>query len=184
MMEAWKGKGFMDKKRVLHTARLALRFATEEDIPTIMALEQHPDNRSFVCQGTKEQHHREVIDPDCILWVFTNQADDSLVGYCLVWINRESNWAELRRIVITQKGQGYGREALKGLFSYLFDEISVNKVWLDVYPHNAVGISLYESLGMSCDGRLRQNFYDERLGYLDQLIYSRLKREHDREDLQ
>lgn len=174
----------MDKQRMLHTARLALRFATEADIPTIMALEQHPDNRSFVCQGTEEQHRREVIDPDYILLVFTSQDDDSLIGYCLVWLNRVSNWAELRRMVITKKGQGYGREALNGLFSYLFDEILVNKVWLDVYPHNTVGITLYESVGMHCDGRLRQNFYDERLGYLDQFIYSRLKSEHESEKMQ
>ena len=52
-----------------------------------------------------------------------------------------------------------------------------NRLWLDVYPDNAVGINLYESLGMHKDGILRQNYKAER-GYLDQIIYSILRSEY------
>lgn len=51
-------------------------------------------------------------------------------------------------------------------------------LWLDVYPDNEIGIKLYESLGMHCDGVLRQNYLAER-GYLDQIIYSLLRCEYE-----
>lgn len=169
----------MDKNSQFKTNRLTIRFAKESDLETIIRWENEPENRDFVWQGTLEEHRMEMVDPEHALQVFVDQTDQSLIGYSLSRWNRQSNWLELRRIVIEQKGQGYGKEVMKGLFQYFFDELGVNKIWLDVYPHNVIGIQLYEGLGMTRDGVLRQNYYSERLGYLDQIIYSLLKSEYE-----
>ena len=66
---------------------------------------------------------------------------------------------------------------MEALMKYAFETLKFNRFWLDVYPDNAVGIKLYESLGLHRDGVLRQNFKSER-GYLDQIIYSMLKEEY------
>ena len=79
---------------------------------------------------------------------------------------------------MTDKGHGYGKEAMRGLIRYAFENTDTNRLWLDVYPDNEIGIKLYESLGMHRDGVLRQNYLAER-GYLDQIIYSMLRSEYE-----
>ena len=76
------------------------------------------------------------------------------------------------KAAITKKRQGYGRESMKALLCYAFEERDTNRFWLDVYPDNEYGILLYESLGMHRDGVLRQNYKAER-GYLDHSIVNR-----------
>ncbi len=66
---------------------------------------------------------------------------------------------------------------MEALIKYAFEELKVNRFWLDVYPDNEYGIKLYESLGMHKDGVLRQNYKSDR-GYLDQIIFSILKDEY------
>ena len=66
---------------------------------------------------------------------------------------------------------------MEALMKAAFKDMNINRFWLDVYPDNIIGIKLYESLGMHRDGVLRQNYKSYR-GYLDQIIYSMLKREY------
>lgn len=66
---------------------------------------------------------------------------------------------------------------MEALFKEAFENLEVNRFWLDVYPVNIIGINLYENLGMHKDGILRENYKAER-GYLDQIIYSMLKKEY------
>ena len=79
---------------------------------------------------------------------------------------------------MTEKGAGFGEEAMNAIIRFAFEEQNANRFWLDVYPDNHVGIKLYEKLGLHRDGVLRQNYKAER-GYLDQIIYSMLKSEYD-----
>lgn len=99
------------------------------------------------------------------------------MGYALVRLDKKSEIFELRRIAITEKGKGYGREAMEALLKEAFENMNINRFWLDVYPDNVIGIKLYEGMGMHRDGVLRQNYKAER-GYLDQIIYSMLKEEY------
>ena len=161
------------------TDRLYLAEAQESDINMIMEIENHKDNRDFIWQGTYEQHLGEINDENHLLLKFEKTEDRGIAGYCLIGLDRHSERFELRRIAITDKGKGYGREAIKALMDYAFTELGMNKFWLDVYPDNKVGISLYESLGLKKEGVLRQNYKSER-GYLDQVVYSMLKSEYQR----
>lgn len=156
------------------TARLRAVEAAEGDLPFIIAMEEAPANRSFIWQGTREEHLAEIADPDHILLVFRDGAGP--VGYALIRLDRRSLRFELRRIAIDKKGVGYGREAMLGLIDYAFNALPTNRFWLDVYPDNLVGIRLYESLGFRREGTLRENYKSER-GWLDQTIYSILRRD-------
>ena len=161
------------------TDRLYLMEAQESDINMIMEIENHKDNRDFIWQGTYEQHLSEINDENHLLLKFEKTEDRGIAGYCLIGLDRHSERFELRRIAITEKGKGYGREAIKALMDYAFTELGMNKFWLDVYPDNKVGISLYESLGLKKEGVLRQSYKSER-GYLDQVLYSMLRSEYQR----
>lgn len=165
------------KQSIMETQRLNILEADEGDVDTIIKIESHKDNRDFLWIGTVEQHLAEIVDPNHLLILFRTKEDDRIVGYALARIDRKSEVFELRRIAITEKGMGFGREAMGAIMGYAFKELGTNRFWLDVYPDNLTGIRLYESLGMHLDGVLRQNYKAER-GYLDQIIYSMLKSEY------
>ena len=177
---------------LFRTNRLEIYEASDKDVDMIIEIESHPENRDFVWIGTPEQHRFEISDPNHLLLLFRDDETETewapadngypnvpvnIKGYALIGLNFKSNIFEIRRIVITEKGKGYGREAMEGLIQYAFEETDTNRLWLDVYPDNTTGINMYESLGMHKDGVLRQNYKSER-GYLDQIIYSILRSEY------
>ncbi|MDF2675882.1 MAG: family N-acetyltransferase [Bacillota bacterium] len=162
---------------MIETKRLNIVEAKKEDIEIIMEMENHKDNKDFVCKGTYKEHLAEINDDCFLLFVIKNKEDNSIIGFALNKLDFKSNIFELRRIVISKKGMGYGKEVMNALIKYAFEERNMNRLWLDVYPDNVIGIKLYENIGMHCDGILRQNYKSER-GYLDQIIYSILKSEY------
>lgn len=162
---------------MIETKHLYIIDAMEADIETIIKLESHKDNRDFVWMGTYEEHKAEIEDKNHLLFVFRQKKDNLIIGFALIRLDFKSEIFELRRIAISHKGIGYGKEAMNALLKYAFEELNINRFWLDVYPDNTIGIKLYVGLGMHNDGVLRQNYKSER-GYLDQIIYSMLKSEY------
>jgi [ribosomal protein S5]-alanine N-acetyltransferase len=167
------------KNKLFESIRLNMVEATEDDISTIIEIESHKENRDFIWIGTEEQHKAEIQDPNHLLLIFRTKEDNRIVGYALARIDFKSEVFELRRIAITEKGMGFGRESMKAIMKFAFEQLGINRFWLDVYPDNLIGIRLYESLNMHLDGILRQNYKAER-GYLDQMIYSMLRSEYDK----
>lgn len=162
---------------MFETDRLLVIEATDDYIDRIIEMESHPDNKDFVWVGTFEEHQSEIRDIDHIVWIFKDKKDLRTIGYGLVRLDRKSEIFELRRIVITNKGLGYGKEVMRAIIRYAFEEFGANRFWLDVYPDNHIGISLYKKLGLKKEGVLRQNYKSDR-GYLDQIIYSLLSEEY------
>jgi RimJ/RimL family protein N-acetyltransferase len=162
---------------MIETDSLYITDAQETDIAAIMELEKHKDNRNFIWQGTYEEHKKEIESDDYILQVFNKKENGETIGFALIFLDKKSERFELRRIAVSEKGKGYGREALTALIKFAFEELQMNRFWLDVYPDNKVGIKLYEGIGMHKDGVLRQNYKSER-GYLDMIVYSILKDEY------
>lgn len=164
---------------MIQSERMNIREATPDDVGIVIDLENHKDNRDNLWQGTYEEHLDEIHDPEHLLLVFCRKGDDEIIGFALIHVDSKSKLFEIRRIAISDKGKGYGREAMVALIDYAFNTLDTNKVWLDVYPHNTTGIKLYESLGMHKDGLLRDNYYSDHQGFLDQAVYSLLRREYE-----
>lgn len=162
---------------MIETRRMEISEAKECDINKIIEIESRPDTRDFLWIGTYEEHLQEISDSNHRLLVFRYKNKSEIMGYALIRLNFQSEIFELRRIAIVEKAKGYGKESMEALFKYAFEGLKMNRLWLDVYPDNIIGIKLYESLGMHKDGVLRQNYKAER-GYLDQIIYSMLKAEY------
>lgn len=152
--------------------------ATKKDIGWIMELESHPENKSFVWQGSYDDHLAEIKDPNHYLLIHQNEQDEP-VGYSLSHFSERTNIFELRRIVIEKKGQGVGRKVVLSLLRFAFLELGAQRLWLDVYPHNHVGISLYRSLGFIQEAHLRRSDFQGG-EYFDQLIFSMLKEEYEK----
>lgn len=164
-------------EKLFETERLMVVEVVEFEIDRVMTIEGDSENRDFIWQGTYEEHLKEIGSDETYLLTFKKKEDEHLVGYCLISLDKASEVFELRRIAITEKKQGYGREVMKGLFKFSFEELKMNRFWLDVYPDNEIGIILYKSLGMFYEGTHRQSYKSER-GYLDQMVFSMLKSEY------
>lgn len=170
-----------DAKNLFQTERLIIVRAKEEDLSRIIEMEKAEDNKKFVWSETYEEHKLEIVDPNYELVLIKANNNKKIIGFCLLCLDFESKKCELKRIVIEDKGKGYGKETLKGILKYVFDSLDMNRFCLDVYQDNIIGIRLYESMGLYCEGVLRQNYKSER-GYLDQIIYSLLREEYEKEN--
>lgn len=162
---------------MIQTERLLLVEAQSDDIDYIIGMEHQEENRHFIWQGTYEEHEQEIADFWHMLYLVKEKETLEEVGYFLAHIDDKSHRFELRRIAVSRKGQGYGEEIIRALMRVAFEEKDINRFWLDVYPTNGVGISLYERLGMKREGTLRQNYRNDEGIYIDQIIYSILKEE-------
>lgn len=161
-------------KEVFRTPRLVAAKARPEDLDYIMAMESDPANSRFIWSGSRDQHMEEIESERDHLLIFYR--DGEKVGYCLSEVH-PFNVFELRRIAMSEKHRGYGREAILGMFGFAFDTLGAHRLWLDVYPDNVVGIALYESLGMHRDGELRDSYLSDEGEYRNQIIYSLLEDE-------
>jgi RimJ/RimL family protein N-acetyltransferase len=56
-------------------------------------------------------------------------------------------------------GKGYGTDALKTLIRFLFNELNLRKIMLNVYDFNERGIRCYKKIGFVEEGRLRKQIY-------------------------
>lgn len=154
--------------------------AVEEDIELIIQMENHRDNKDYLWTSTRKEHMQHIESDNFRLGMIKKIEDDSIIGYYMLQLDWESDVCLLRRIAITEKGKGFGKKSMILLFEYAFNDLNMNRFWLDVYPDHKVGINLYEGLGMKKEGVLRQIYKDPERGYLDQVLYSILKDEYER----
>ena len=131
----------------IESERLFMYDACKDDIKLIMDMERDPSNNRFICMGSEEEHKTEVDSPEYMLLLFREKSDNRVMGFALIKLDFKSHIFELRRLVISEKSKGYGKEALKAIMRYAFSETDTNRFWLDVYTEHSVGIHLYESLG-------------------------------------
>ncbi len=124
------------EKKSLHvkTERLLIREAEEQDIETVIQLKSHPENRDYLWIGTYEEHLAEISNPCHLLLMFEEKETGRIIGYALIRLDFKSDVFELRRIAISDKGRGFGKESMKALIAWAFEEIGTNRFWLDVYP--------------------------------------------------
>jgi len=62
-------------------------------------------------------------------------------------------------IAIDQRGKGFSKEAYKWFLDYYFQHLRMHRVYLEVLESNEIAKSLYEKLGFSQEGILRDAVY-------------------------
>ncbi len=73
-------------------------------------------------------------------------------------------------------GKGYGTDAMKVLISFIFNQMNINKIKLNVFSFNDRAIKSYEKCGFKIEGRLRQELYRDGK-YHDNIIMGLLREE-------
>jgi diamine N-acetyltransferase len=141
------------------TAELRLRPTDEDDLDYVVAAEADPDNAPFLAPSPREEHLGFLRDPRQRHLIA--EADGRRVGFALLRLHPEDRAVELRRLAVTEKGRGHGREALRLAIAQAFEEHDAHRLWLDVKPHNERARSLYRSAGFVEEGTLRDALYHD-----------------------
>jgi RimJ/RimL family protein N-acetyltransferase len=155
---------------------ILLRDTTEADLEFVVQAETQ--SQQFVTLQSREAHLAAINSDNVAHLIIERQSDAQPVGYTIIAGLAESpSTIELRRIVVTASGQGYGRKALRMIKRFAFERLDAHRLWLDVKEHNARAHKLYESEGFSVEGKLRDCIKTEN-GYESLLLMSMLKPEY------
>jgi RimJ/RimL family protein N-acetyltransferase len=168
----------LNSKRMHPLAPLHLRTTTLDDLAFVLHAERHPDNCPFVNQWSLVQHAAACHADDSAHYVIEQVTEGARVGYCILQGLTDSDQSVcLRRLVITEKGRGYGRQALRLIKHKVFAELYAHRLWLDVMEHNQRARYLYEAEGFVYEGILRECARSAD-GFVSFVIMSILAREY------
>ena len=151
---------------------VSLRLTTPDDLDFVMQTEAAEQDSGTIGSWTRAEHQAAIESADMVHFIIerdtrTTQAgpfldapqairDQRPVGYLILqdMTNAHRN-IQVRRIVVAEKGQGYGRQSLKLIKKIAFETYGAYRLWLDVKPYNSRAQSLYESEGFVVEGTLR-----------------------------
>jgi diamine N-acetyltransferase len=135
---------------------ITFRPTVEEDLNVVLQMEQNPENSQFIRQWPREKHIAAIGDKNILHMVVC--ACDDIVGYLiLIGILDADRSIEFKRMVIGNKGRGYGRESLHFVKRTAFEDLNTHRLWLEVVENNERAYSLYLSEGFIEEGIHRES---------------------------
>jgi UDP-4-amino-4,6-dideoxy-N-acetyl-beta-L-altrosamine N-acetyltransferase len=170
--------------------KVQLRAIEIEDLPLLVMWRNDPQTYqhffeheplSLVMQERWFQSY--LSRPDEKLWIIEKTDDRQPIGTIglvrIDWRNRKAEWGRLFVYPGSERGKGYGTEALALTIRYAFDHLNLNKLYCEVYSDNERAVRLYERVGFIKEGLLRQHVYRDG-AYRDALYLSLLRPEYER----
>lgn len=128
-----------------------------DDLDFVLSAERDAENSPFVFQWTREQHAAALAAPDLAHFIIETVADEKRAGYViLAGLTDPNSSVEFKRIVVTEKGKGFGRQAVRLTKRLAFEEWRAHRLWLDVVAHNTRAQAMYETEGFVREGILRE----------------------------
>lgn len=146
----------MSEKTVIHSDILSFRRTEEKDLEAVLDLERGTDNSRFIRHWPIELHRAAIADPNIAHVIVETTGKRRLIGYViLIGLENPDSSIEFKRIVIAEKGRGYGREAVKLIKQYIFNSLGKHRLWLEVMDYNHRAFALYNSEGFVLEGTHR-----------------------------
>jgi len=107
----------------------------------------------------------EELEKDAEKWknqfhfALRERADDRLLGFVSLYRIEWNHRTSLARLGIGQapdRGRGYGREALRMILRYAFDELNLHRVGALTFEYNIAALRLLERAGFVIEVRRRE----------------------------
>jgi RimJ/RimL family protein N-acetyltransferase len=132
---------------------LRLRTTRGDDLEFVRTAEGAPDARRFVAQWDEGQHEASLDDPDFEHFVMEEAKTQLPVGYLILQglENRDGSLL-LRRMVVTETGEGHGAHALQAVVRHAFEDLDAARLWLEVGADNEAARTLYDRTGFALEG--------------------------------
>ena len=129
-----------------------------EDLDFVMAQEVHDENSAYIRHWSREKHLTAIYDPNFAHFIVETMQDEQPVGFViLIGVQEPDGNLEFKRIAISEKGNGYGREAVRLIKKFAFEETRTHRLWLEVVENNDRAFKLYESEGFVTEGTHRES---------------------------
>jgi len=141
------------------TNKHKVRFRTTrpEDLDYVMAQERHDENSAYIRHWSREKHLAAINDPNFAHFIVETIQDERPVGFViLIGVLEPDGNLEFKRIAISEKGNGYGREAVRLIKQFAFEKTRTYRLWLEVVESNKRAFKLYESEGFITEGMHRE----------------------------
>lgn len=106
--------------------------------------------------------------------------DDTLIGeISLLDIDEQNKRGGMRMMLhdLSFANQGYGTEALQLFVRYVFEDIALNRLELEVLPYNPRAQRVYEKVGFTMEGIAREAIYFNGQ-FIDEVHMSMLKSDY------
>lgn len=169
--------------------RIYLRSTLESDASIMLEYTQNEEIRYMTgttTEFTLEQiiAHIRNVKKDTSRYDFAiclKDSDEMIGELAILDIDEENKKAGFRITLasISLTGKGYGTEAMKLIIDFVFNQLKLNRIELEVFSHNLRGIRAYEKIGFVKEGVLRQSLYYNDT-YSDEIIMAMLKSDYDR----
>jgi len=172
----------------LENERIYLRNLQVSDAPIM--LENTTDEEIRYMTGTKPNFtlnqikaHINNVNNDSSRYDFAIclKNNDQMIGELSIFeIDEENNKAGFRISMssIELTGKGYGTEAIIIVLRFVFEELKLNRLQLEVFSHNLRGIRVYEKVGFVKEGVLRESLYYNGT-YSDEIIMAILRKDYE-----
>lgn len=148
------------------TKDLMLRESFEGDLDLFYQWEQTPAVTEFFSIGrnqsreaVEEAYRRDLVDPGRRQYTILLRETGAPVGRIILADLMEGWKVEIFRIYLADpalRGKGYGRQAMEAVLRLCFEELGMERVYLDHYTGNPAA-HLYLKLGFQYEGVLRKN---------------------------
>ena len=139
--------------------RVRLRPTAEDDLDFVLREEDDEANRPFIGRWPRGRHLEALAD-EGVEHMVAEDGSGAPVGYAiLTGIGDQGRILCLKRLMVAEKGRGYGRAILRLVKERAFGELGAHRLWLDVKEGNARARGLYESEGFVREGVLRDSFW-------------------------
>jgi len=168
--------------------KIKLREYREEDIETVQKYINDPEVKKLLHAGIpylytledEEKWYESLsAQKDTYSFAIETLEDKKYIGGCGInkvdWKNSVVDVG----IFIGDKnywGKGYGTDAMGVLVKFIFEQLNVNKIKLQVFSFNERAIKSYKKCGFKVEGVLRQEIFREGK-YYDDIVMGLLKDE-------
>jgi len=136
---------------------IRLREAIEEDLEFIFESEHAVTNCQYVIPCSMEWHKKGMENSDRLHLIAEKTDGGQKIGFViLAGLEDPDDCLEFMRIVVNEKGKGYGRKILRIIKKIAFEKYKAHRLWLDVKDYNERAIHLYKSEGFIIEGKHRE----------------------------
>ena len=157
-------------------SNLQLSNTEEVDLDYVLDAESDTENWQYIIPWSRQKHIQAMRDPDIAHLIVRNGRK---IGYVILAGLLDSNQSiEFRRIIITEKGKGYGKATVEMVKKLAFETYNTHRLWLDVKLQNNRAQAVYKAAGFVIEGILRECLKSES-GYESLMIMSMLQQEYE-----
>lgn len=175
-------------KPLLRGEKIRLTALIDSDYDTMQSWYQDADfmrmyDGTPAAPRTRQQLEKtlseEINSPTAYYFAIRPLSDNRLIGITdisdILWTHG-CGWLGIAIGEFSDRGKGYGTEAMRLMLDFGFRELNLHRIQLTVFEYNTVAIRLYESLGFTREGVHREFLQRDAQRY-DLLLYGILKHE-------